>query len=226
MLVKRDREMKKEFIFIGPPGSGKGTQTKMLSADYNLPHIDTGALLREEIASGSENGKLADSFMSKGQLVPITLVSKIIRNRLLKEDCKNGFILDGYPRSMEQAEALDDILKEIDKDNNVTPQVFYFDVSHDKLIERLVNRRSCPKCGAIYNIKTMRLKDENICERCGSKLTKRDDDTEEVALKRFATYTAQTAPLINLYKSRNQLTKLDASLDIQSVYKNLTGAIK
>ena len=190
--------MKKEFIFIGPPGSGKGTQTKILSKEYNLPHIDTGSLLREAVASGSEEGKLANSFMEKGQLVPIELVSKIIKNRLLKDDCKNGFILDGYPRSLEQAYALDEILSEIDKDNNVKPQVFYFEVAQEKLVERLVNRRSCSQCGAIYNLKTMKLKDETKCEKCGGTLTRRDDDTEEVATKRFATYFEQTEPLIKL----------------------------
>ncbi len=218
--------MKKEFIFIGPPGSGKGTQTKMLSEEYNLPHIDTGSLLREEVATGSEEGILANSFMEKGQLVPIELVSRIIRNRLLKNDCKEGFILDGYPRSMEQAQALDKILAEIDRGTDTKPQVFYFDVPQDKLVERLVNRRSCPKCGAIYNIKTMNLKDNTKCEKCGTTLTKRDDDTEEVAVKRFATYFAQTEPLIELYTKRGQLSTLDASLDINTIYKNLTGAIK
>lgn len=218
--------MKKEFIFIGPPGSGKGTQTKMLSEEFNLPHIDTGSLLREAVASGSEEGKLAGSFMDKGQLVPISVVSKIIKNRLLKDDCNNGFILDGYPRSLEQAKALDEILDDIDKNSNTKPQVFYFDVSQDKLVERLVNRRSCPKCGAIYNLKTMNLKDEKYCEKCGSELTKRDDDTEEVAIKRFATYFEQTEPLINLYKDRGILSKIDANLDINSIYENLKGAIK
>lgn len=218
--------MKKEFIFIGPPGSGKGTQTKMLSKDYNLPHIDTGSLLREAVASGSEEGKLANSFMEKGQLVPIELVSKIIKNRLLKDDCKDGFILDGYPRSLEQAYALDEILEEIDKDTDVKPTVFYFEVDQNKLIERLVNRRSCSVCGAIYNLKTMKLADETKCEKCGGALTRRDDDTEEVAKKRFATYFEQTAPLIELYEKRGLLVKLDASLDIDSIYKNLTGAIK
>lgn len=218
--------MKKEFIFVGPPGSGKGTQTKMLSEEFEFPHIDTGALLREEIASGSENGKLADSFISKGNLVPLELVSNIIKNRLLKDDCKNGFILDGYPRSLEQAYALDDILKEIDKDEKVTPQVFYFEISKDSLVERLVNRRTCPKCGEIYNLKTMKLKNERYCDKCGAELTRRSDDTEEVALKRFNTYFEQTAPLIDLYKSRNQLTTIDATLSINEIYSNLKGAIK
>ncbi len=217
--------MKKEFIFIGPPGSGKGTQTKILSKEYNLPHIDTGSLLREEVSSGSEEGKLANSFMEQGQLVPIELVSKIIKNRLLKNDCQNGFILDGYPRSPEQAYALDNILEEIDNTNKI-PQVFYFEVNQEKLIERLVNRRTCSKCGAIYNLKTMKLENENKCSKCGGTLTKREDDTEEVAKKRFATYFSQTAPLIELYEKRGQLTKIDASLDIETIYKNLTGAIK
>lgn len=216
--------MKQEFIFIGPPGSGKGTQTKMLSKEFNLPHIDTGSLLREEIAKKSENGKLADSFMSKGQLVPTELVSKIIKNRLLMPDCDNGFILDGYPRSLEQAYALDEILKEVNADSNVTPKVFYFDVDKNLLVERLVNRRSCSKCGAIYNLKTMKLTNEKVCEKCGGELTRRDDDTEEVALKRFDTYFTQTEPLIDMYKKRGMLVKIDASLDIETIYKNLREA--
>ncbi len=218
--------MKKEYIFIGPPGSGKGTQTKKLSAEFNLPHIDTGSLLREEVASGSDEGKLANSFMEKGNLVPIDLVSKIIKNRLLKNDCDNGFILDGYPRSIEQAQALDKILEEIDGKNTVSHKVFYFNVSQDKLIERLVNRRTCEKCGAIYNLKTMKLKNNEICEKCGGKLIRRDDDTEEVALKRFKTYFNQTEPLIDLYTKRNWLFEIDASKNIDEIYKDLKGAIK
>lgn len=218
--------MKKEFIFIGPPGSGKGTQTIMLAKDMNLPHIDTGSLLREEIAKDTKEGRLADSFMSKGQLVPIKVVSTIIKNRLSKEDCKNGFILDGYPRSMEQAYALDEILAEIDAGNEVTTKVFYFEVDQEKLIERLVNRRSCSACGEIYNIKTMNLSNIEKCEKCGGKLIRRDDDTEEVARKRFVTYFAQTAPLIDMYTKRNWLVEIDASQDINTIYKSLTGAIK
>lgn len=218
--------MKKEFIFVGPPGSGKGTQTKMLSKEFNLPHIDTGSLLREEVASNSEEGKLAASFMDNGKLVPIDLVSRIIKNRLLKDDCKNGFILDGYPRSTEQAYALDEILKEVDKQEKVTPQVFYFEVAQEKLVERLVNRRSCSKCGAIFNLKTMKLKDEKKCDKCGGELTRRADDTEEVANKRFTTYFKETAPIIDMYKNRGWLSVIDASLEIDTIYNNLKGAIK
>lgn len=218
--------MKQEFIFVGPPGSGKGTQTIILSKEMNIPHIDTGALLREEIASGSENGKLADGFMSKGQLVPKELVSNIIKNRLMKDDCKNGFILDGYPRSLEQAEALDKIFEEIDGSEKVNRIVFYFNIDEELLIERLVNRRSCSKCGAIYNIKTMKMANHEVCEKCGGKLTRRVDDTEEVARKRFDTYFAQTAPLVDLYKKRGWLAELDASLSINEIYANLTEVIK
>ena len=218
--------MKKEFIFAGPPGSGKGTQTEMLSKDMNLPHIDTGALLREEIAAGTKNGKKAAGFIDKGQLVPTELVSQIVKNRLLKDDCKNGFILDGFPRSIEQALALDEILNDINQENKVIPQVFYFEISQDKLVERLVNRRSCKKCGAIYNLKTMTLKDSTKCEKCGGNLERRSDDTEEVANKRFKTYFEQTAPIIEMYKKRGWLYTIDASLEINTIYKNLKGAIK
>ena len=218
--------MKQKYIFIGPPGSGKGTQTKMLSKDINLPHIDTGSLLRESIASGSEEGIIANSFMEKGQLVPISLVSKVIKKRLLKDDAKNGFILDGYPRSLEQAFALDIILEEIDNDKNTEPIVFYFDVAQEKLIERLVNRRSCSECGAIYNIKSMDIKDETTCPSCGGRLIRRDDDTEEVAIKRFETYFKETAPLIEFYEKKGSLVKLDANGDVNEVWERLLEAVK
>ena len=218
--------MKQEYIFIGPPGSGKGTQTEILSKEYNLPHIDTGSLLREAVSSGSEEGKLAGSYMEKGQLVPIEVVSAIIKNRLQENDAKEGFILDGYPRSIEQAYALDKILKEIDSNKNIKPIVFYFEINEEKLIERLVNRRSCEKCGSIYNLKTMDINDNNKCPKCGGQLIKREDDTEEVATKRFETYFRETEPLIDLYTKRNQLVKLDASLGIDTIYKNLKGVIK
>ena len=190
--------------------------------------FDAGLLSIEDLQTMVDNlcDNMANSFIEKGQLVPIELVSKIIKDRLLQEDCANGFILDGYPRSMEQAIALDDILAAVDKDNKVQPTVFYFDVAQELLVERLVNRRSCSECGAIFNIKTMKMTDTTKCEKCGGKLIRRDDDTEEVANKRFKTYFDQTAPLIDMYEKRGWLKKLDASLDIESIYKNLLGAVK
>ena len=145
--------MKKEFIFLGPPACGKGTQTNMLSGYLNLPHIDTGSLLRSEISKKTEEGLVAKSFIDKGQLVPIDLVATIIAKSLAQEDCKNGYVLDGYPRSLEQAEKLEEINLNIDKDNTVAFKAIYFDINTEILIERIVNRQSCPVCGEIYNKK-------------------------------------------------------------------------
>ena len=144
--------MKKELIFLGPPACGKGTQTDRLAKHFGFPHIDTGSLLRAEIKSGSENGKIAQQYIDKGLLVPITLVAAIIKNRLKQDDCKNGFILDGYPRSLEQAELLEKINSDVDKEP-VSFKAVYFDIDTDILIERIVNRQSCPKCGELYNKK-------------------------------------------------------------------------
>ncbi|MBR6164108.1 adenylate kinase [bacterium] len=228
--------MKREYIFIGPPGSGKGTQTIMLSREYKLPHIDTGALLRAEIASGSEIGERANERIKKGQLVPIEIVSEIIKNRLKEKDCENGFILDGYPRSLEQAKALDKIFEEIDGTTQTDRKVFYFDIAEDSLIERLVNRRTCPKCGEIFNLKTIKgdtpplkpLKrgDSLFCPHCEAELTQRKDDTEEVAKARFETYFSETHPLIDLYSKRNLVCTIQADKDIKTVYAQLKKAVE
>jgi len=213
--------MKKELIMVGPPASGKGTQTKKLAAETNLKHVDTGSMLREAVANGTEAGKIAKSYMDKGQLVPVEIVARIIKERLSKDDCKNGFILDGFPRSLEQAEILDKILEEIDGDNEVSLKVVYFDIPVDNLIERIVNRRSCPDCGAIFNIKTMTLKEDGKCDACGATLVQRADDNEETAKSRFNTYFEQTAPLIDLYEKRGKLVKINAAGTIDEVFANL-----
>ena len=144
--------MKKELIFLGPPACGKGTQTNKLSEYLNLPHVDTGSLLRAEISKATEEGKIAKSFIDKGQLVPTELVGKIIAKKLAGEDCKNGYVLDGYPRSLDQANMLEKINSDIDN-GEVDFKAIYFDIDPQILIERIIYRQSCPVCGEIYNKK-------------------------------------------------------------------------
>lgn len=218
--------MKKELILVGPPASGKGTQTSRLAKETNLPHVDTGSLIRAAMKSGSEAGNIAKGYVEKGELVPVEIVARIIKERLQENDCNNGFILDGFPRSVEQAHILDDILKEIDGDSGVKPKVVYFEIPIDNLIERIVNRRSCPKCGAIFNVKTMSIKKEGYCDFCEAELVTRADDTQEVAEARFNTYFTQTAPLIDFYDKRGELVKIDATGSIDEVYGKLQEAVK
>lgn len=218
--------MKKELIFLGPPACGKGTQTNKLAEYFGFPHIDTGSLLRAEIASGSENGKIAKGFIDKGQLVPVELVGAIIKDRLKKDDCKNGFILDGFPRSVEQADMLEDIKKEIDGDSEVDFRATYFDLDTDILISRIVNRRSCPKCGEIYNLKFKAPKNEGKCDVCGTELTQRKDDNEETAKARFETYFRETAPLIDYYKDKNVLSTINADGSIDEVWERLLQVVE
>jgi adenylate kinase len=217
--------MKQELIFLGPPACGKGTQTNKLSEYLGFPHVDTGSLLRAEISKETEEGKIAKSFIDKGQLVPIDLVAKIIAKRLAGEDCKNGYVLDGYPRSLEQAEKLDLINKEIDKDEEVSFKAIYFDIDTQILLERIIYRQSCPVCGEIYNKKFKPSKVENICDKCHVELKTRADDNEEVAKARFETYFEQTAPLVKFYEEKGVLHKIDANGTIDEVWARLLDVI-
>ena len=217
--------MKKELIFLGPPACGKGTQTNMLSEYLGFPHIDTGSLLRAEIAKETEDGLVAKSFIDKGQLVPVDLVGAIIGKKLSGEDCKNGYVLDGYPRSLEQAKILDEINSKIDGEEEVSFKAIYFDIDTQILIDRIVNRQSCPICGEIYNKKFKPSKVENICDKCNVELKTRDDDTEEVAKKRFDTYYEQTAPLVKFYEDKGVLYKIDANGSIEEVWERLLQVI-
>ena len=219
--------MKKELIFLGPPACGKGTQTNMLSEYLNLPHVDTGSLLRAEIAKKSEEGKIAKLFIDKGQLVPVDLVGKIIGKKLASDECASGYVLDGYPRSIEQAEMLDIINKNIDNDSqDVSFRAIYFDIDTEILVERIVHRQSCPKCGEIYNKKFKPSKVENICDKCNVELKTRADDNEEIAHSRFDTYNKETAPLIKFYENKGVLKKIDANGTIEEVWQRLLTAIK
>lgn len=217
--------MKKELIFLGPPACGKGTQTTKLAQYLNLPHVDTGSLLRAEIKSGTPNGIIAKKFIDKGELVPVDLVASIIKDRLSQDDCKNGYILDGYPRSLEQADMLTGINAEINGDTEVDFRAIYFDLHQDILIARIVNRRSCPKCGEIYNIKFKPTKVEGICDKCGAELVQRKDDNEEIAKARFETYFHETAPLIDYYKNKGVLKTINADGSIDEVWERLLKVI-
>lgn len=217
--------MKKELIFLGPPACGKGTQTSKLAEYLNLPHVDTGSLLRAEIKNGTENGKVAKGFIDKGELVPVELVAKIIEDRLAQKDCENGYILDGFPRSVEQADMLTVINEKIDGSKEASFKAVYFDLDQEILISRIVNRRSCPKCGEIYNIKFHPPKVENVCDKCGETLTQRKDDNEETAKARFATYFKETAPLTDYYKNKKVLRSIDANGSIDEVWERLLKVI-
>lgn len=217
--------MKREFIFLGPPACGKGTQTSRLAEYLGFPHVDTGSLLRAEIKNGTENGKIAKGFIDKGQLVPVELVAKIIGDRLAQKDCENGYILDGYPRSAEQA----DMLLDINKRNDKEPAQFtaiYFDLDKEVLLDRIVNRRSCPKCGEIYNLKYKPTKVEGVCDKCGEALTQRKDDNAETARARFETYFNETAPLIDYYTEKGLLKTLNADGSIDEVWERMLEIIK
>ena len=216
---------KKELIFLGPPACGKGTQTEKLAKELNFPHVDTGSLLRAEIKNETEAGKEAKKFIDKGQLVPADLVAKIIKNRLMQEDCKNGYVLDGYPRSLEQADRLDVINQEINGNEKVDFRAIYFDINTNVLVERIVNRRSCPVCGEIYNLEFKPPKVAGRCDNDGAELTQRKDDTREVAQARFDTYFHETAPLIDYYKNKGVLKTIDANGTIDEVWERLLKVI-
>ena len=218
--------MKKELIFVGPPACGKGTQTNRLSEYLGLPHIDTGSLLRAEIAKETEEGLIAKSFIDKGQLVPVDLVATIIGKKLAEDACKNGYVLDGYPRSLEQAEKLEEINKKVDGNNETSFKAIYFDIDTQILLERIIYRQSCPVCGEIYNKKFKPSKVENICDKCNVPLKTRDDDNAEVAQKRFDTYFEQTSPLIKFYEDKGVLYKIDANGSIEEVWKRLLKVIE
>ena len=215
--------MKTRVIFLGAPGSGKGTQAEKLAREMYLPHIDTGSMLREERASGSEEGKIAEKYMSEGQLVPMELVVKIIRNRLLKPDAKNGFILDGFPRSVEQAQELDKILAEIDEKIDY---VINIDLNEGVLIDRMAYRRSCKNCGQKYNLKFNPSEKNGICFVCGGILVQRADDNVETATKRIQTYKAETEPVIEYYRKKKLVKDIDGNRAIDDIFNDIMKIVK
>ena len=203
-----------------------GVSIDEASKDLNIPHIDTGSLLRENIKNETEFGKIAKGFIDKGQLVPIEVVQSVINERISREDCKNGYILDGFPRSVEQADALKKMWENSPyKFNKEDKIAVYFDIPTNVLVERLVNRRSCPKCGKIYNLISSAPKKEGVCDICNETLIQRKDDTKEIAVLRFETYNKETRPLLDYYKNEGLLVQINANQSIDAVYSELKNVI-
>lgn len=201
-----------QLLVFGPPGVGKGTLSDFLAEKYKVPHISTGDIFRGEINGG--NSELIQ-YVDKGLLVPDMVVNKIVEKVLKQENCKNGFILDGYPRTIEQAEFLENVLWKLKKKIGM---VLNLVASEEEIIERLTARRNCQKCGAVYNLVTMKPKRKDICNNCGSALAQRKDDEPETVRKRVHVYNEETLPLIEHYKSKKLLVDVDASKKPKEVF--------
>ena len=206
----------KKLLIMGPPGAGKGTQAANIVREYGVVHISTGDMFRAAMKNGTDMGKLAKSYIEKGELVPDSVTVGIVRDRLAEKDViEHGFLLDGFPRNLEQAYALDEILKDLGYD---LTGVINIDVDAKVLIDRIVGRRICKKCGATFHVLYNKPKVENVCDNCGSELYTRPDDNEETATNRLSVYENQTAPLLEFYKKRNLLMNVDGALEFDSVF--------
>jgi len=198
------------IILVGPPGAGKGTQAEKIVAKYNVAHISTGDILRANVKAGTELGKKAKSFMDAGALVPDDVIVGMMRGRLAEDDCKNGFILDGFPRTVPQAEALGSLLAEM---GIKLDGVILLDVDDDTVVERLCGRRMCKKCGRIFHVSFKPSSKGDLCDECGGELYQRDDDKEEVIRQRLAVYHSQTAPLVDYYGKAGLLLRVPGAED-------------
>jgi len=212
-----------QVVLFGPPGAGKGTQAKFISEEYNIPHISTGDILRENVREGTPLGTKAKAFMDKGELVPDTILIDLIKDRLKKPDTRKGFLLDGFPRTLKQAKALDVILDDINKNLNAVVNV---DVGAGQLVSRLSGRLTCRSCGASYNITSNPPKVDSICDACGGELYQRADDTEAAIKNRIEVYKKQTQPLIDYYKKKGLLTDIDGEREIDEVRQDITKALE
>lgn len=207
-----------KIIMLGAPGAGKGTQAKKIADKYNIPHISTGDIFRANIKNGTELGKKAKEYMDKGLLVPDELTLSLIMDRFKSDDCKNGYVLDGFPRTIPQAEALDEALtnagEKIDYAINV-------EVPDENIVNRMSGRRACVDCGATYHIAYAPTSKEGICDKCGGGLILRDDDKPETVLKRLGVYHEQTQPLIDYYTEAGILKEVDGTININDVFAEI-----
>ena len=191
--------------FLGPPGAGKGTQARDLAREWNVPHVATGDMLREAAAAGTPLGREAKGYMDRGALVPDDVIIRMIAERLAKPDARSGFLLDGFPRTITQAEALERLLKDL---GQVLERVVYFDVSEPELLRRLTGRRVCRNCQTAFHLVSAPPKTAGVCDRCGGELYQRDDDSEATVHNRLGVYARQTAPLLDWYRARGLLSSV------------------
>ena len=211
------------FILMGPPGAGKGTQAERMIEEYKIQHISTGDMFRAAVKKGTELGKEAKRYMDSGQLVPDMVTIGIVREGLANPECKNGFILDGFPRTTEQAIALDGILADLDIKLS---GVINISVPDSELVERAVGRRICRNCGATYHVRFKPTKVEGICDKCGGPLYQRDDDKEETVKKRLEVYHTQTAPLIEYYQQHGVYCQINGNQAMDKVFGDISNFVK
>lgn len=216
-VVESEELTRMKLIFIGPPGSGKGTQAKRLAAAHGVPHISTGDILREAIADGSELGRKAAPILASGGLVSDDIMVGIIKDRLKKSDAESGFILDGYPRTVVQAEKLDGLVGNGKGDLRVLQLL----VPDDVIVKRIALRRSCPLCGSIYHLETAPPKNDLLCDRDGTELVARPDDTEEAIRKRLEAFKRQTIPVATFYKAKSVLRQVDGVGPVDEVFERI-----
>ena len=217
------KEKRLRLILLGPPGSGKGTQAKLLTEKYKIPQISTGDILREAAKQRTELGLKAKRFMNQGELVPDDVVVGIVEQRLKKEDCERGFLLDGFPRNIEQAHALEGILKKL---NSQITRTIDLKVGEEELLKRLSGRRVCRECGEGYHIIFDPPTNKDICNKCGGELYQREDDQEDIIKARLSVYTEQNAPLIKYYQEKELLHSVEGKGGIQQIFERIVAAIE
>ena len=211
-----------KIILMGPPGAGKGTQAEKLVELYQIPHISTGDMFRKAQKDGTELGLKAKEYMEQGQLVPDEVTVGIVRERLAEADCKDGFLLDGFPRTVQQADALDGILKDL---GMALDRVINIEVDKAFLVDRLTGRRVCRTCGATFHVVNKAPKVEGVCDKCGGELYQRNDDKIETVSNRLDVYAAQTAPLIEYYQSKGVMSSIDGSKSMEDVLADIRSAL-